>query len=115
MIYRITTQEDWARAKAGDVFASEDLANEGFIHCSELHQVLRTALRYYKGARDLMLLEIDESLLGESLKREDTTGRGERFPHVDAPIPLDAVVGVFALTEGETGFQLPCVLKDKAK
>jgi uncharacterized protein (DUF952 family) len=92
MIYRIAEAADWQAALVCGVFASADLALEGFIHCSEREQVLRSAQKYYAGRRDLQLLEIDEAKLGDALRREDLPGRVERFPHVYAPIPLAAIV-----------------------
>ena len=94
MIYRISEQDDWLRAQRDGVFASADLIEEGFIHCSEPHQVARTAQKYYVGKSTLALLEIDEGLLGNTLRRENLTGSGV-FPHVYGPIPLRAIVRHF--------------------
>jgi uncharacterized protein (DUF952 family) len=94
MIYRIAEQPDWLRAQREGVFASADLRAEGFIHCSEHHQVARTAQKYYTGKSALVLLEIDEGLLGTALLRENLTGSGV-FPHVYGPIPLAAIVRHF--------------------
>ncbi len=84
------------------MFASTDLALEGFIHCSEHHQILRTANKYYADAASLTLLEIDDRALGEMLVREDLTGSGT-FPHVYAAIPVAAVTAVYALSRGDAG------------
>ncbi len=115
MIYRIASREDWQRAEATGQFASADLALEGFIHASELHQVLRTAARYYSEQTGLLLLEIDDTILGEKVKREDITGRGEKFPHVYGAIPLLAVVRWFEFVESAGGFALPECLERRAR
>ena len=94
MIYRIAELADWIRAKKTGLFASADLSLEGFIHCSERHQLARSAGKYYAGKSALMLLEIDDSVLGAALVREDLTGSG-LFPHSYAPIPLAAIVRHF--------------------
>ena len=94
MIYRISEQDDWLRAQRDGVFASADLIAEGFIHCSEPHQVAQTAQKYYAGKSALVLLEIDEGLLGNTLRRENLTGSGV-FPHVYGPIPLRAIARHF--------------------
>jgi uncharacterized protein (DUF952 family) len=107
MIYRITDATDWQRTQQTGFFQSADLKAEGFIHCSEKHQVLGTATRYFKGRRDLLLLEIDDAVLKENVKREDTTGRGENFPHVYAAIPLSAIKRVTAMVETADGFVWP--------
>lgn len=91
MIYRIADEADWTHAQQTGQFASADLQREGFIHCSEHHQILRTAQKYYAGRKSLMLLEIDETKIIANLKREDSIGRGEIFPHIYAPIPLAAI------------------------
>ncbi|MBC7624283.1 MAG: DUF952 domain-containing protein [Aeromicrobium sp.] len=97
MIYRITTPEDWQRAQQQGHFASPDLAAEGFIHCSEYAQILRTANKYFASAVSLRLLEIDDAQLGVTLVREDLSGGGT-FPHVYAPIALSAVQAVHTLS-----------------
>jgi uncharacterized protein (DUF952 family) len=106
MIYRITDAADWRRAQQSGFFQSADLEAEGFIHCSEKHQVVGTASRYFKGRGDLMVLAIDDAALGATLKREDTTGRGEKFPHVYAAIPLGAIKQVIELAWTSEGFVL---------
>ena len=107
MIYRIAEQIDWLRAQREGVFASGDLSEEGFIHCSEFHQVLRTAEKYYAGKTGLVLLEIDDGVLGALLVREDLGGSGV-FPHAYAPIPLGAIVRHFDFgVDADGRFELP--------
>ena len=108
MIYRIADSFDWRCATERGYFASADLAAEGFIHLSELHQVLRTANKYYRDKSGLVLLEIDEALLAENIVREDLTGSGACFPHSYAPIPVRAIVREFHFAESpERGYCLP--------
>ena len=108
MFYRIASRDDWLHAVATGQFASADLAAEGFIHGSELHQVIRTADKYYRGQTGLVLLEIDEDLLAKPVVREDLSGSGIMFPHSYAPIPVAAVVRHFDFAERTTGgFALP--------
>ena len=108
MIYRIAESADWRTAQLQGEFASADLAQEGFIHCSEREQVWRTAHKYYAGKHGLVLLEIDDAKIGDAIRREDLTGRGENFPHVYAPIPLAAIVRHFDFGVGDDGsFPLP--------
>ena len=59
MLYRVADPADWQQAQQTGFFASADLAAEGFIHSSELHQVLETARRYYAGRTALVWLEWD--------------------------------------------------------
>ena len=107
MIYRLTDEADWQRAQIDGAFASADLASEGFIHCSAFEQILRTANKYYPAHTHLLLLHIEEPLLGDALVREDLTGSGV-FPHVYAAIPLAAVVVVSVLARDQNDlWELP--------
>jgi uncharacterized protein (DUF952 family) len=107
MIYRIAEENDWRRAQQTGEFASADLQLEGFIHCSEHQQILRTAQKYYSGKKPLLLLEIDETKIINDLKREDSLGRGEMFPHIYAPIPLAAITRHVDFMETDGVFVLP--------
>ena len=92
MIYRIAEAADWAAAREHGSFASPDLAVEGFVHFSERHQVQGVADRYSAGKTGLVLLAVDEAKLGGTpLKRENTSGGTELFPHVYGHVPIDAV------------------------
>jgi len=111
MIYRIAAPSDWLQARQNGSFASSDLEAEGFIHASELHQVLRSANKYYRGKTGLLLLEIDEARLDADVIREDLTGSGVCFPHSYVPIPLQAIVRFFDFVEEPGGgFLLPAEL-----
>ena len=94
MIYRIAEPADWQQAQETGIFASADLAAEGFIHSSEVHQILETARRYYAGRANLVLLEWDEAALtaaGVRVEREWVASRQQHFAHVFGPVPLAAV------------------------
>ncbi|QJX45415.1 DUF952 domain-containing protein [Hymenobacter taeanensis] len=94
MLYRIADAADWLQAQKTGCFASADLIQEGFIHCSELHQVLETARRYYAGHPELRLLEWDEATLAEAgirVEREWVENRQQYFAHVYGLVPLAAV------------------------
>ncbi|MCB2377383.1 DUF952 domain-containing protein [Hymenobacter sp. BT635] len=113
-LYRIADQSDWDRAQQTGFFASPDLANEGFIHCSHQTQILETARRYYAGRRDMVLLEIDEARLlaaGVRVEREWVQARGQAFAHVFGPIPLTAIIRPLPFQPGADGaFALPAEL-----
>lgn len=106
MLYRIARPADWATARRTGFFASPDLAAEGFIHASELNQVLETARRHYQNSPEAVLLEIDEFALrgaGVRVEREWAESRQAYFPHVFAPIPVGAVVRWWPFPVGGTG------------
>jgi uncharacterized protein (DUF952 family) len=93
MIYHITTSLQWQAQQSGGEFVADSLESEGFIHCSTELQIDGVLARYYQGARDLLLLEIDETLLLSECRFEVSTG-GELFPHVYGVINKSAIVSV---------------------
>ncbi|MEM9566011.1 MAG: DUF952 domain-containing protein, partial [Actinomycetota bacterium] len=90
MIYHVATEEDWATRTDAD-YRPAGLAVEGFVHCSVAGQLAGVLDRYYRDRSDLLLLTIDPAGLTSDLIWEDTSGRGERFPHIYGPIDLAAV------------------------
>jgi uncharacterized protein (DUF952 family) len=117
LLYRLTEPADWQHARQTGFFASADLAAEGFIHCSEAHQILETARRYYAGRADLVLLEWDEAALavaGVRVEREWVASRQQHFAHVFGPVPLHAVRRQWLFGVDEAGaFQLPPELMER--
>ncbi|MFD1470713.1 DUF952 domain-containing protein [Hymenobacter caeli] len=115
-LYRLADLPDWEAAQQTGFFASADLAAEGFIHTSELSQVLETARRHYAGRGALVLLEIDEAALaaaGVRVEREWAPKRGEFFAHAFAPIPVAAVRRTWPFREDAAGgFALPVDLEE---
>ncbi|RSK44286.1 DUF952 domain-containing protein [Hymenobacter perfusus] len=94
MLYRIAQPADWQQAQQTGFFASADLVAEGFIHASELAQVLETARLYYQASPGAILLEVEEKALqaaGIRVEREWVERRQAYFPHVFGRIPLAAV------------------------
>lgn len=82
------------------------LEQQGFIHLSFPHQLAGVAQAFYRDAGDLVVLEIDPTLLPEgTLAVEPGTGApdGELFPHLYAPLPVAAVVAVRGADFDETG------------
>ncbi len=114
MIYRLADPADWEQAQQTGFFVSADLAAEGFIHTSELHQVLETARRHYAGRAALVLLEIDEAALaaaGVRVEREWAPKRGEFFAHAFGPVPVGAVRRTWPFRVDAAGeFHLPADL-----
>lgn len=94
MIYHVTNKADWQQALAAGAYTHPSLAAEGFIHSSRKEQVAGVLDRYYSGAKDLLLLHIDESKLTSELKYELAASVNQLFPHVFGPINIDAVVNV---------------------
>jgi uncharacterized protein (DUF952 family) len=104
-ILRITPRDKWEQAVAEGEFRSDDLATEGFIHCSTAEQLPWVAEKFYKGQTGLVVLRIDTEKLESPLVWENPHEKWKVFPHVYGPISLEAVVGVVTLEDllaGET-------------
>ncbi|HET9633111.1 MAG TPA: DUF952 domain-containing protein [Terrabacter sp.] len=98
MIYHLAEQADWEQAQREGTYTrstrGRSLEEEGFIHASSAEQWPVVRSRFYADvAEPLVLLHIDESLLGSPVVREvGDPATGETFPHVYGPIEVSAVV-----------------------
>jgi uncharacterized protein (DUF952 family)/GNAT superfamily N-acetyltransferase len=96
LLLRITSADEWAEGRIDD-------DGEGFVHLSARHQVLTAANAYYEGRRDLELLVLDETKLGE-IRMEGG------FPHLYAPLTTDAVVDTVSFPcDSDGAFRLALV------
>jgi uncharacterized protein (DUF952 family) len=110
MIFHIAQREIWEQARMNGEYRVESLMTEGFIHLSTRSQFLRVANFLFQGQTDLVLLEVDETLLKCGL-RYDPVGE-ERFPHLYGPLNLEAVVRVHEFpVQADGTFQAPATLK----
>ncbi len=89
-IYHIVLPEVWEAVKGSGTYAASSLEEEGFIHCSFESQVEGVLDRYYKGAGEVVVLEIDADLLTSELVVEPSTG-GEEYPHIYGEINIGSV------------------------
>ncbi len=116
MILHITTQRQWAAAQQQGIYRGDTLESEGFIHCSLLGQVTRTASRYFTGQEGLLLLCIDEARVRAEIRHEDLYQAGETFPHIYGPLNLDAVTESLDFPPNADGtFTLPTSLQERGK
>lgn len=103
IIYKIATAEQWAEAEAAGRFDGAPIDHaDGFIHFSTASQVKETAAKHFAGQTGLRLVAVDTAQLGDALKYEVSRG-GDLFPHLYAPLALDAVLWVCALPIGDDG------------
>lgn len=102
-IYKIVPSALWSAAIDTGSFAGSaaDVA-DGFIHFSTAEQVRETAAKHFAGASDLLLVAVPVSALGRSLKWEPSR-RGDLFPHLYAPLPVDAALWTRPLPIGPDG------------
>lgn len=116
-IYHIIGREDWAAAQRAGEYRAPSLDTEGFIHCSQITQVLGVANLLYAGRNDLLILVIDPEQVKPQIIREPPSGAppgGDHdglFPHIYGALNLDAVARVVEFPPGADGlFSLPGVL-----
>jgi uncharacterized protein (DUF952 family) len=95
--YKILTADQWAQFEADGVFhgAPVDVA-DGYIHLSAADQLQGTLDKHFAGQSGLVIAEVDLIALGRSVKWEVSRGDAP-FPHVYAPLPMAAVLGVTAV------------------
>ncbi len=98
-ILRITTREFWEKAVALGEFRSDDLAAEGFIHCSTPEQLSYVYGKFYQGQSGLVVLRIDPEKLQSPLVWENPHETLRLFPHVYGPIQPAAVVDVVPIED----------------
>jgi uncharacterized protein (DUF952 family) len=94
-LFHITTVEVWEAARAAGVHRAPSLETEGFIHLSTGAQWLRTANRFFRGQRDLVLLVIRTERLGSEVRFE--AADGDSFPHLYGPLEAEAVEHAWCL------------------
>ena len=112
MLYRIAPAADVQAAEAQGYFEAADLAAEGVIHCSFLHQVMGVSRRHYAGQPGLVLFSIDPAAVDCEIRVENTSGGTELYPHIYGRVPWAAIRQVYGDTYGETGvFELPVELR----
>jgi uncharacterized protein (DUF952 family) len=90
--FKILTAGQWAQFTADGSFAGAPIdISDGYIHMSTADQVAETLVKHFAGQVGLVIAEIDLSGFGDTLKWEVSRG-GALFPHLYAPLPLEAVI-----------------------
>ena len=103
IIYKICSLDAWNTAKQdGRYLGSEDDVRDGFIHFSSGDQLKATADKYFAGQHGLVLVAIDDAMLGDGLKWEPSRG-GALFPHLYGALDVVAAVWVKPLPLDASG------------
>lgn len=93
------------------IYELDTLETEGFIHFSNLDQVVPVADYLYKGENDLILLCVDENKTEHKMVFEDLKGHGV-FPHLYGPLNSNEVEKVYEFPCDDDGsFSLPADLE----
>lgn len=108
LIYHITSTSEWNAAQGKGEYQPQGFAQEKFIHCSYLHQLLDVAHRYYRGQNSLVILIIESSTMNSKLVEENLVGGAELYPHLYCLLPINTVIGAIAFPCNTDGsFTLP--------
>lgn len=94
VIYHVTALASWTAASAAGQYTHPSLAAEGFIHCSQDHQVAGVLERYFRDETGLVKLVIDTDKLTVRWVEEWSPSTKDHFPHIYGAINLDAITDV---------------------
>lgn len=97
VIYHIATQAAWEAALATGSYEHPSLKEEGFIHCSQEHQVAGVLERYFSGQTGLLKLVIDTDKLSSRFIFDWSPGTKDTFPHIYGPLNTAAVIATIPL------------------
>lgn len=96
-IFHLALVDAWQAAEAAGTYTVStlglDLAEVGFIHCSQAEQVAGVHQRFYRGVGEaLLLLTIDTDRLTSRWQLDPVDGQPLPFPHIYGPLNIEAVV-----------------------
>ena len=101
--YKVLLAEELAILEHDGLFAGAPVDRaDGYIHMSTADQLAETIAKHFAGKSDLQIVAVDIEALGGALKWEPSRG-GALFPHLYAPLPLDAVIAYGPLEFDEGG------------
>jgi uncharacterized protein (DUF952 family) len=107
VIFHIATRDEWDTAARAGEYRADTLETEGFIHCSEAHQVAAVANARFRGREDLVLLWIEPARVRAEVKYEDASDGSGKFPHIYGALNADAVMRVTDYREQARTFPPP--------
>jgi uncharacterized protein (DUF952 family) len=94
IVYKIMSSAELQRMRDDGEFRGSpaDVADR-YIHLSCGSQLAATLDKHFIGVDGLMLVAVDLSRLGDTVRCEPARG-GQLFPHIHGPLPIGAVVSV---------------------
>lgn len=106
MIYKILPETEWASALAAGEFKGSGIdVADGFIHFSTAAQMVETAAKHFTARPNLMLIAVDDAMLGDALKYEVSRG-GALFPHLFRPLSVSEAHWARPLPLDENGVHI---------
>ena len=100
-IYHIADPAGWPPGNGA--YTPDSFAAEGFVHASSWSQLQGVASSLFAGRTDIIVLEIDTTLLPAAPVWEDLYDLGQDFPHLYSHIPDHAVIDTLDVTWDDTG------------
>lgn len=91
-IFHFADPAEWRAAQGEGRYAPASLASEGFIHLATEAQLPGVIERHLRGHGRRVRLTLDPQRCGAELLWEWVDSSGDVYPHITAPIPLDAVL-----------------------
>ena len=107
-VYKILTIEQWENASKTGFIVTELDKKDGFVHLSNSSQLALTLSLFFKEHEKLVLLQLNQEEIKDSLIFEDPIPKGERsglFPHLYNDLLVTQISGVWHLERG--AFILP--------
>jgi uncharacterized protein (DUF952 family) len=109
-IFHITQRQQWESTKNIGTYRGPTLDTEGFIHCSTLAQLIKSANRFFANQKDLVIIIIDCDRVKPEIRYEGET-INNLFPHIYGALNMEAVVqGIDFACEEDGLFRLPSEL-----
>jgi uncharacterized protein (DUF952 family) len=103
IVYKVMSEAELRQMQRDGVFhgSAVDIA-DGYIHLSRGSQLAATLDRHFVGVEGLMLVAVDLTPLGDTVRWEPARG-GELFPHIYGRLPVQAVVAIAAVERTADG------------
>ncbi len=106
IIYHLADKDCWIeQAEEGAYKGRPEDLGDGFLHFSNAQQIVKSAAVHKAGQPNLVLLAVDDEMLGDELKWEESRG-GALFPHIYGEVPMDAVINAHPLSLDDEGLHI---------
>lgn len=97
IIYHVVTPDYWQQFSEKEAYTAPTFEEEGFIHCCTKAQIKYVLTTYFTGAKEILLLKIDTTLLNAEFKTEPANG--QHFPHIYGAINKSAIIDIEAVQQ----------------
>lgn len=103
IVYKIMSAGELQQMQRDGAFrgSSVDVA-DGYIHLSCGSQLAETLDKHFSGIDGLVLVAVDLSRLGDTVRWEPSRG-GQLFPHIYGLLPVGAVVSIATIERTSEG------------